>query len=208
MTGASEGRQASKVFLSHNAADKPFARRLGSQLALAGAEVWFDEWEIRAGDSLTAKINEGLAAFDTFVLIWSEDAARSKWVGRELAAALARGIKDGSLRVIPVLLDETEFPALLADLRYLRGDLPDSQVAAEILGLAGEREWLMAIQATLEYAGIDVGYFPGYGAIVGCPNCGAGLASIEGWHDTDFQRGDEYAGARCRECRWSDGGEL
>lgn len=51
-------------------------------------------------------------------------------------------------------------------------------------------------------------YFPGYGPIVGCPACGAGLDQIEGFSETDFARDDEYAGARCKRCGWNDGGEL
>jgi len=49
---------------------------------------------------------------------------------------------------------------------------------AEVLGLKGERDWLRAVQETLDNAEIEVGYFPGYGAIVACPRCGAGLSSI------------------------------
>jgi len=79
---------------------------------------------------------------------------------------------------------------------------------AEVLGLKGERDWLRAVQETLDNAEIEVGYFPGYGAIVACPRCGAGLSSIEGWQQMDFDRDDLYAGASCRECRWSGGGEL
>ncbi|MBV9613321.1 MAG: toll/interleukin-1 receptor domain-containing protein [Acidobacteriaceae bacterium] len=52
-----------RCFLSHNKADKPIARSIGSHLQLSGIEVWFDEWEIRAGDSIPGKLNDGLAAF-------------------------------------------------------------------------------------------------------------------------------------------------
>ena len=57
------------VFLSHNWKDKDIARRLGAQFRLAGADVWFDEWEVRAGDSIPGKVNEGLGAVDTVVLL-------------------------------------------------------------------------------------------------------------------------------------------
>ena len=186
--------RVTSVFLSHNRADKSLARSLGTQLKLAGADVWFDEWEIRAGDSIPGKLNEGLSAFGTFVLMWSVDAARSNWVRREVAAAITRGMEDASLRVIPIRLDDTELPPLLADLRYLRAEDPNvRELAVEILGLSSEREWLKAVQKTLDEAGIAVGFFPGYGAIVCCPRCGAD---------------DQYAGARCRDCHWEGGGEV
>jgi hypothetical protein len=69
--------------------------------------VWFDEWDIRAGDSIPGKVNEALDIVDTVVLLWSSDADHSKWVRAEFETALARGMEDGSLRVIPVLLDDT-----------------------------------------------------------------------------------------------------
>ena len=48
------------VFLSHSAKDKPVARDLAERLREAGLTVWFDEWEIRPGDSIPSKIEEGL----------------------------------------------------------------------------------------------------------------------------------------------------
>ena len=40
------------AFLSHNSNDKPFVRRLASELRAAGVKVWVDEAELRVGDSL------------------------------------------------------------------------------------------------------------------------------------------------------------
>jgi hypothetical protein len=65
-------------------------------MRLSGADVWFDEWEIRAGDSIPGKVNEALDRVDTIVLVWSSDAARSQWVRAEFETALARGMEDGS----------------------------------------------------------------------------------------------------------------
>lgn len=65
------------VFLSHNKADKAVARKVGAHLILSNIDVWFDDWEIQAGDSIPGKLNEGLADFDAFVLLWSVNAKRS-----------------------------------------------------------------------------------------------------------------------------------
>jgi len=101
------------AFLSYNKADREIARRLGVQLILAGADLWFDQWEIRAGDSIPGKLNEGLTTFDTFVLLWSQHAEKSGWVRAELEAAIQRGINNPHIRIIPVRLDVSEMPALL-----------------------------------------------------------------------------------------------
>ncbi len=45
------------VFLSHNAQDKPRVRRLAERLKQAGLQteaglrLWFDEWNVRSGES-------------------------------------------------------------------------------------------------------------------------------------------------------------
>ncbi len=36
------------------------ARRLGGQMRLAAADVWFDEWKIRAGDSIPGKVSDAV----------------------------------------------------------------------------------------------------------------------------------------------------
>jgi len=198
------------TFLSHNRRDKDFARSLGVQLQLVGVEVWFDEWEIRAGDSIPGKINEALENFDTFILVWSEHAAGSNWVRAELEAALHRRINDRSGRVIPVILDETPLPSLLAPLAridfFTNGDL--MQVVRDVTGIATDVQWRKAVQQYLDETSQRYEDFPGYGIMVGCPRCGAGLEHIKGWHAWDYKRDDEYMGAECTACGWSDGGEV
>lgn len=48
------------AFLSHSSKDKAVVRDVAERLRGDGVEVWFDEWEIKAGDSIPAKIEEGL----------------------------------------------------------------------------------------------------------------------------------------------------
>jgi hypothetical protein len=48
------------VFLSHSAKDKAVVRPLAERLRMDGLKVWFDEWVPRHGDSIPAKIQEGL----------------------------------------------------------------------------------------------------------------------------------------------------
>ncbi len=198
-----------KIFLSHNSQDKPLARTLGGQLTLAGAEVWFDEWEIRAGDSIPGRLNEGLSAFSVFVLLWSEHAAKSVWVRGELETAIARGMADPNTRIIPIVLDSTPLPTMLTRLRYIRlGDNePLLKATQEILGLRTQRELIKALQSGLDGLGLDHREYWGVGVLFGCPKCGAGLDAIEGWEAADHERDDLYVGARCKECGWSEGSE-
>ena len=198
------------AFLSYNHADEETSRGLGVQLKLVGADVWFDQWEIRAGDSIPGKLDEGLSTFDTFILLWSRHAEKSGWVRRELEVAIQRGIDNPHTRIIPVRLDFTELPVLLRPLKRLDIFTPHAinEAVVEIMGFASDRERVRAIQAVLESAKVKIDFFHGYGPTVGCPRCGAGLEAIEGWNQTDYKRGDTYAGARCKECGWHDGGEV
>src|SRR5262245_27117889 len=56
------------VFLSHSSKDKAVVRPLAERLRKDGLKVWFDEWEIKAGDSIPAKIEEGLEQSRVLVL--------------------------------------------------------------------------------------------------------------------------------------------
>jgi len=55
-----EGPFTHDVFLSHSSADKPVVRTVAERLRADGLNVWFDDWEIKPGDSIPAKIEEGL----------------------------------------------------------------------------------------------------------------------------------------------------
>ena len=60
-------RAMPKVFLSHTASDKLFVARLAVDLRRIGVGVWYDTWEIRGGESIVEKINEGLSANDHLI---------------------------------------------------------------------------------------------------------------------------------------------
>ena len=57
--GSEQGFQYD-VFLSHSAKDKAVVRSLAERLRQDGLEMWFDEWVLKPGDSIPAKIEDGL----------------------------------------------------------------------------------------------------------------------------------------------------
>jgi len=59
------------------------ARNFATALAASGESVWFDEWELRPGDSLIGGIEDGLANANVFVIIWSSEAAASNGLARK-----------------------------------------------------------------------------------------------------------------------------
>ncbi len=48
------------VFLSHSAKDKASVCSVAERLRKGGGKVWFDEWVLRPGDSIPAKVEDGL----------------------------------------------------------------------------------------------------------------------------------------------------
>ena len=79
------------IFLSHTAVDKPFVRRLRTDLIAHGVErVWLDEAEIQIGDSLIAKIEEGIKLSRYIAVVLSEKSIGAPWVKKELDVAMNR----------------------------------------------------------------------------------------------------------------------
>jgi hypothetical protein len=164
-----------RVFISHNFANKADARLLAAALAQRGTSVWFDEWSIRPGESIAAGIESGLAGADVFVLIWSENAARSNWVGTEVRAYLHRRVADASLRIVPLMLDETPLPVLVADYRGFKIAAPEDfdHVARELTDQRDDRELAQLLQKRLwELAKGKIPEGSPHKYVV-CPQCGS-----------------------------------
>ncbi len=113
----------SSIFLSHSHADKPFARRLAADLRVSGHTVWIDEAEINIGDSLVAKIREGIDQVDFVGAIISSSSVASEWVTRELDLASNREMREKRVVVLPLLVEKVPLPGFLDGKLY--GDFCD-----------------------------------------------------------------------------------
>ncbi len=185
-----------RAFISHNKADKVSARFLATCFVEQGEDVWFDEWEIGPGDSITGGVERGLSECDVFVLLWSAAAGASKWVGAELGAYLKKRIENGSIRIIPVMLDDTPLPMLVADYRGFKvtSDCPLDKVAVEITGK----------KPGIEVARLMLDHLLGLGLVNPvevsiCPECGS--MELERSSEDDYDGGYVLC-IRCRKCHW------
>ncbi|MCU1303603.1 MAG: hypothetical protein JWQ87_3887 [Candidatus Sulfotelmatobacter sp.] len=198
-----------RCFLSYNKKDQEIARSVGAHITLSGLDVWFDEWEVQAGDSVPGKLNEGLAGFDAFILIWSSDANQSSWVRQELRAAIMRAMGDGSAKIIPCVLDSTPLPPLISDRRYVDFSDPHAgieELFGDLTGARTKRARLLAIQRAIQEMDVQWTTHPLLVPMVCCPKCGE-TETLQGWQQND-RRGDAYAGMECTSCGWSDGSEI
>lgn len=130
-----DGRLSPLVFLSYSHSDQPLARAFADALAGEGIETWLDVDQIKPGDSITLGIDEGIASADAFVFLLSAHSIGKDWTRHELSAAMARRLRDpDNVRIIPVLVDDVEVPALLRDTLYL--DLRDRDITKVARALA------------------------------------------------------------------------
>ena len=99
------------VFLSYAREDSPAAQRIAEALRAFGVEVWFDQSELRGGDSWDQKIRGQIKACALFVpIISGESQARREGYFRlewKLAAQRTHTIADGTPFLLPVVTDAT-----------------------------------------------------------------------------------------------------
>jgi TolB-like protein/Flp pilus assembly protein TadD len=123
------------VFLSYAHEDAAAARRLAEALRAAGLEVWFDESELRGGDTWDAKIKRQIRDCALFVPLVSQHTQRRRegyfrleW---HLAEERSRLIARGTPFLVPVAADdvgerEALVPEVFLSLQWTRIGTADS----------------------------------------------------------------------------------
>jgi hypothetical protein len=96
------------VFVSHASEDKEsVARPLAEKLRQLGLRVWFDEFELKIGDSLRRKIDKGLANSKFGVVILSKSFIKKGWANYELDGIITKSVS-GQQVVLPIWHDITK----------------------------------------------------------------------------------------------------
>jgi len=96
------------VFVSHASEDKELvARPLAEKLRKLGLRVWFDEFELKIGDSLRRKIDKGLANSKFGVVILSKSFINKGWANYELDGIITKSVS-GQQVVLPIWHDITK----------------------------------------------------------------------------------------------------
>lgn len=81
------------VFISHASEDKDeIVRPLAKSLQSKGLNVWYDEFELRIGDSLRQKIDKGLANSRFGIVVLSKNFIRKGWTNYELDGIITKSI--------------------------------------------------------------------------------------------------------------------
>lgn len=89
-------------FISHASEDKQdVVRKLAKALQKADCKVWYDEFELKIGDSLRKKIDHGLANSRYGIVVISHNFMTKNWPEYELNGMMAREI-DGVKVILPL----------------------------------------------------------------------------------------------------------
>jgi TolB-like protein/cytochrome c-type biogenesis protein CcmH/NrfG len=129
------------VFLSYSREDTEPARRIADALRAFGLEVWFDQNELRGGDSWDAKIKRQIRECTLFLPIISahtqsrmEGYFRREW---KLGVERTHDMAGGVAFITPVVIDDTlESAALVPEefMRYQWTRLPHGVPTPEFVG--------------------------------------------------------------------------
>lgn len=127
------------VFISHASEDKdPVVRPLANALKDGGLRVWYDEFELRIGDSLRRKIDMGLAKSRFGVVVLSRAFFGKGWTNYELDGIVTRAVS-GEQVLLPIWHDITKkevidySPSLADKLARSTGTHTVEEIAAEII---------------------------------------------------------------------------
>jgi hypothetical protein len=107
-----------RVFVSHSSSDSQFTRRLARDLQARGHDIWLDEWQIRVGECIPTRIEQGLRESQFVVVVMSARACASHWVDREWKTRYWDEVNSNQLIILPALIENCEIPQLLKTKRY------------------------------------------------------------------------------------------
>jgi TIR domain len=114
-------QQLYDAFICHASEDKEdFVRPLAERLKQQHVDVWYDEFSLSIGDSLTQKIDEGLAKARFGIVVLSPSFFKKPWAKRELNGLTAREVFEKTDVILPVwhgvqIDDVVKFSPPLAD---------------------------------------------------------------------------------------------
>jgi len=137
---AEESELTRDVFISHASADKPkYVRPLADALSAHSVTFWLDEGEMTWGDSVVARINDGLRRSRLALVCLSDNFVKRPWPESEMNAVFAMQNNKPIKRVLPLILNSRDkvldrYP-LLAGLVYREFKANADEIAKEIAGM-------------------------------------------------------------------------
>ena len=112
-----------RIFLSHHSDDKSLVREVKQALP-EFLQTWLDEDRIRWSDNIGVRLLEAINVHcDFLILFLRAKTLKSKWVQREMRAALRREKELGRTFILPIVLDSrstlASLPSFLKERLYI-----------------------------------------------------------------------------------------
>ena len=108
------------IFISHSSSDKIFVDKLVADLAAWQFDLWFSAWEIKAGESITRKVQQGLRESDCLVVVLSDKSCNASWVETEVNSYLFQEISAKRGKIIPIVIEDCQPPFFLKERLQIR----------------------------------------------------------------------------------------
>jgi hypothetical protein len=132
------------VFISHASEDKDeVVRPLATALQAGDLDVWYDEFELKIGDSLRRKIDSGVSRSRFGIVVLSQDFFRKGWTNYELDGLVTRSVS-GEQILLPIWHNITKkeviqySPSLADKLARSTSTHTVEEIAAEIIEVIKE----------------------------------------------------------------------
>src|SRR5260370_36705001 len=97
-----------RVFISPSAQDADWARSFAQALKERGVTVWFDEFDVRPGESVRDALGAGLRDSDVLVALLDAESPSKPTLFFELGAAIVMGKR--AVAIVPKDLDPSVLP--------------------------------------------------------------------------------------------------
>lgn len=94
------------VFISYSKADHDFAARLWADLQARSVRVWFAPEDLKSGDRFPERIEESIRIYDKVMIVLSRSSVASRWVEREVNAAIEREDRESRTVLFPIRIDD------------------------------------------------------------------------------------------------------
>ena len=147
------------VFISHASEDKEnFVRPLAEKLQKCGVKVWYDEFELKMGDSLSDSIDRGLQESKYGIIVFSHAFFEKEWTNYELKSLYLLDIKalssemgwdelvDNILEIVrPDIIDSHLMLKMGVELHKRAKELPIVEISASELHISPIRHQTLPV---------------------------------------------------------------
>lgn len=101
------------IFLCHSDADRNDAEELVSRLRAEGYSTWYAPNDILVGQSLVDAVFDGIRNSHLFLVLWTRNSSKSRWVERELNAAYVDDLHSLNTTILVLCTDDARLTPIV-----------------------------------------------------------------------------------------------